>query len=56
MAIYSMHLNGPKEAQKGSISRTQADSLEEATRFFAERKNLPLSEFKKIFIVIEVKK
>ena len=56
MATYSMHIkSAPPEAQKGAISITQANSLEEAVKLFAKRKDLPITEFKKLFTVKELK-
>ncbi len=40
-----------KDQSKESIAKTKAGTVEEATLYFTKRKNLPLSEFTKIFIV-----
>jgi len=56
MSNYSMHIkSAPAAAQKAAISVTQADSLEQATKLFAQRKDLPLVEFKKLFTVKLIK-
>ena len=40
----------------GVVFKAKASSLDEATLYFAKLKNMPLKEFKKLFIVTEVKK
>ena len=57
MPTYSMHIGNraPKEAQKGAISIVEAKSLNEAKNYFAQRKQLSLGEFNKLFTVIEIK-
>ena len=57
MATYTMHIGNraPKEAQKGAIAITEAKSLNEAINYFAQRKQLPLGEFNKLFTVLEIK-
>jgi len=56
MANYSMHIkSAPAAAQKGAISVTQANSLNEAIILFAKRKVLSITEFKKLFTVKEIK-
>ena len=37
------------------VIKTQASSLEEATEFFAKMKQLPKTEFLKLFLVTEIK-
>ena len=52
MSIYTMHIkNAPQAAQKGAVSITQADSLNQAISYFAQRKQLSIKEFNKIFTV-----
>ena len=52
MSMYTMHIkSAPQAAQKGAIAITQADSLEQAINYFAQRKQLSTTEFNKIFTV-----
>ena len=50
-----MHIKGPIESQKFSISVIEANSLEEATHLFAKRKVLSRKEFDKLFTIKEIK-
>jgi len=51
-----MHIkNVPQEARKAAISIIKADSLSDATNYFAQRKQLSITEFNKIFTVKEQK-
>ena len=52
MAEYAMVLKGGN----GLVFKTKSNSLEEATSYFAKLKNMPLKQFKKLFIVTEAKK
>ena len=52
MTTYAMAIkNG-----NGLVFKTDANSLEEATNYFARLKQMPLKKFNKLFIVTEVKK
>jgi hypothetical protein len=52
MAEYAMSI---KEGN-GLVFKANANSLEEAKEFFRKLKQMPEEEFKKIFVVTEVKK
>ena len=52
MAEYAMSIKGGN----GLVFKTKANSLEEATSYFAKLKNMPLKQFKKLFIVTEINK
>ena len=51
MTTYAMSI---KEGN-GLVFKTDANSLEEATNYFAKLKQMPLKQFKKLFIVTEEK-
>jgi hypothetical protein len=51
MVTYAMAFKNGKEI----IHKTQQSTLKQATEYFAEVKQMSIKEFKKIFIVIEVK-
>ena len=51
MIRYGMFLKNGKDL----IHLTQQETLEKATEYFAGVKQMPVEEFKKIFIVTEVK-
>ena len=51
MAEYAMSL---KEGN-GLVFKTKSNSLEEATIYFAKLKQMKLEQFKKLFIITEVK-
>ena len=50
MKKYGMFLQGGKDI----VHPTQQTSIEEATKYFAERKKMSIQEFKKIFVVKEL--
>ena len=52
MATYAMVI----KSGNGVVFKANASSLEEATSYFAKLKQMPLKQFKKLFIVIEAKK
>ena len=52
MTEYAMVLKNGKDI----IHRKNLPTLEEAKKYFAGVKQMPLEEFNKIFIVLEVKK
>ena len=49
---YGMYLKNGKDL----IHLTQQETIKKAKQYFAEVKKMPLEEFNKIFIVLEVKK
>lgn len=51
MATYAMAFKNGKDI----IHKTQQSTLKQATEYFAEVKQMPIKDFKKIFIVIEIK-
>ena len=51
MTTYAM----PIKNGNGLVFKTDANSLEEATEYFAKLKQMPTKQFKKLFIVTEVK-
>ena len=51
MIEYAMALKNGKDI----IHRTKQPTLEEAKKYFAGVKQMPIEEFNKIFIVLEVK-
>ena len=51
MTTYAMVI----KSGNGLVFKTNANSLEEATNYFAKLKQMPLKNFKKLFIVTEVK-
>ena len=52
MTEYAMALKNGKDI----INKTNQQTIEKAKQYFAEVKKMPLEEFNKIFIVIEIKK
>ena len=52
MTTYAMSI----KRGNGLIFKTEADTLEEAKKFFRKLKQLPKEDFNKLFIVTEVKK
>ena len=40
----------------GLVFRAKANSLEEATSYFAQLKQMPLKEFKELFTITEINK
>ena len=52
MKEYAMALKNGKDI----VHRTNQQTIEKAKQYFAEVKKMPLEEFNKIFIVIEIKK
>ena len=51
MTTYAMTI----KSGNGLIFKTDSNSLEEATIYFAKLKQMPLKQFKRLFIVTEVK-
>ena len=51
MATYAMALKNGKDI----IHKTTQQTLKEAKKYFAGVKQMPLEEFNKLFIVLEVK-
>jgi hypothetical protein len=51
MVTYAMAFKNGKDI----LHKTQQSTLKQATEYFAEVKQMPIKDFKKIFIVIEVK-
>ena len=52
MATYVMAI----KSGNGLVFKTNANSLEEATSYFAKLKQMPEKQFKELFIVTESKK
>ena len=52
MAEYAMVLKNGKDI----IHKTQQSTLEQAIKYFSDIKQMPVEDFNKIFIVIEIKK
>ena len=52
MTTYAMVI----KSGNGLVFKADANSLEEATSYFAKLKQMPLKDFKKLFIVTETKK
>ncbi len=52
MKKYGMFIQNGKDL----IHITHKDTLQEAKQYFAKIKQMPVEEFNKIFIVIEIKK
>ena len=50
MIRYGMYLKNGFDL----VHLTQQETLEEATKYFAERKKIPIKKFKKIFVVKEL--
>ena len=50
MIRYGMYLKNGFDL----VHLTQQETLEEATKYFAERKKMSIQEFKKIFVVKEL--
>jgi len=50
MATYAMAI----KSGNGLVFKTNANSLEEATNYFAKLKQMPPKQFKKLFIVTEI--
>ena len=51
MAVFTMAIKD----SNGLVFTANADSLEEAYKYFAKLKNMPIKQFKKLFIVTEIK-
>tara|TARA_R110002020_G_scaffold22802_1_gene76606 strand:- start:19 stop:174 length:156 start_codon:yes stop_codon:yes gene_type:complete len=51
MTEYAMAIKNGKDI----IHKTSQQTLEKAVKYFAEIKQMPVEEFKKIFIVTEIK-
>ena len=51
MTTYAMAI----KSGNGVVFKADANSLEEATIYFAKLKQMPLKQFKRLFIVTEVK-
>ena len=52
MTTYAMAIKN----SNGLVFKANANTLEEAYNYFAKLKQMPLKDFKKLFIVIESKK
>ena len=52
MTTYAMAI----KSGNGLVFKADANSLEEATSYFAKLKNMPIKQFKQLFIVTEIKK
>ena len=52
MIEYAMAIKNGKDI----IHKTKQQTLEEAKQYFADIKQMPVEDFKKIFIVLEIKK
>ena len=52
MITYAMAI----KSGNGLVFKTDANSLEEATEYFRKLKQMPKSDFNRLFIVTEVKK
>tara|TARA_R100001377_G_scaffold83064_1_gene64086 strand:- start:206 stop:376 length:171 start_codon:yes stop_codon:yes gene_type:complete len=56
MATYIMALKGKGNELNEKIWNTEASTLSEAKNYFVRLKGLPVKEFDKIFMVVEVNK